>query len=38
MRVTFSNLDSILYRSHEIASEYHITWSRRCLLLTLRII
>ena len=30
MRITFSSLDSIPRRSHEIASEYHITWSRRC--------
>ena len=32
MRITFSSLDSVPRRSHEIASEYHITWPRRCLL------
>ena len=31
MRITFSSLDSIPCRSHEIASEYHITWPQRCL-------
>jgi len=31
MQITFSNLDSISCRSHEIASEYHITWPRRYL-------
>ena len=31
MRITLSSLDSIPSRSHEIASEYHITWPRRCL-------
>ena len=31
MRITFSSLDSIPCRSHEIALEYHIAWPRRCL-------
>ena len=31
MRITFSTLDSIPCRSHEIASEYRITWPRQCL-------
>ena len=31
MRITFSSLNSIPRRSHEIASKYHITWPRRCL-------
>ena len=31
MRISFTNLDSIPCRSHEIASEYHITWPRQCL-------
>ena len=31
MRMTFSSLDSIPCRSHEIASEYHITWPRLSL-------
>jgi len=26
------NLDSMPRRTHEIASEYHITWPPRCLL------
>ena len=31
MGITFSSLDSISCWSHEIASEYHITWPRQCL-------
>ena len=31
MRITFSSLDSISCRSHEITSEYHMPWPWRCL-------
>ena len=31
MQITLSSLDSIPCRSHEIASDYHITWPLRCL-------
>ena len=31
MQITFSSLDPIPCQSIEIASEYHITWPRRCL-------
>ena len=31
MQITSSSLDSISFGSHKIASEYHITWPRRCL-------
>ena len=31
MRITFSSLESIPCRSHEIASEYHIICFRQCL-------
>ena len=31
MQFTFSSLDSIPGRSHEIALKYHITWPRRSL-------
>ena len=31
MRIAFGSLNSIPRWSHETASEYHITWPRRCL-------